>query len=306
MNRQLADNESLRDDLRRKKEDYTDACSQHRRLKDELDAFYPIKFEQQLAENENLEKELILRTGQMDQAQERHSALTRQLEERRARLSQLELALEALPEDIRQLGEACVGKERYLERLRNAQQEFSPEWQDDLQREIDILQPEVQMLEDAVRALKNTRNNLKEAQTVLDRDRHRLGTDLLERINTGLAELDNISLEHREALEEVAQRVDKLEKNLDRCAELRLRYAAWWDADRTPLDTIQGILGRGDPLDKGLSSSLDPGKSRRISDLNSRVKIALEEMDSILALCFQAMQQDGRAVSGKISRIPRG
>ena len=198
-----------------------------------------------------------------------------------------------------------MDKEQYLNRLRNAQQEFSPERQRELQNEIDSLQSEVQELEDAIRALKHTLNNLKETHTVLDRDRQHLETDLMERINTGLTELDNISLEHKERLEEVARKADELAENLNKCAELRWHYAAWWDADRTPLETMQGILGRSDPLDEGLSSSLDPAKSRRLSDLNSRVEAALKEMDSILALCFQAMQQDGKAVSGKISRIPR-
>ena len=305
LNRQIAENEAMREDLRQKKGDYADICSRYRRLRDELDAFYPHKFNQQLADNADLEKELALRTDQMRQAQERHGTLTQQLEEEHARLSQLNEALEALPADIRQLGAECVDKEQYLNRLRNAQQEFSPERQRELQNEIDSLQSEVQELEDAIRALKHTLNNLKETHTVLDRDRQHLETDLMERINTGLTELDNISLEHKERLEEVARKADELAENLNKCAELRWHYAAWWDADRTPLETMQGILGRSDPLDEGLSSSLDPAKSRRLSDLNSRVEAALKEMDSILALCFQAMQQDGKAVSGKISRIPR-
>lgn len=305
LKRQIADNEDLQEDLGRKKGDYADACTKYRRLRDELDAFYPHKLNQQLMDNAELEQELTLRTDQLRQAQEQHGALTRRLDEDSARLSQLEQALEALPEDVRRLGETCVEKERYLDRLRNARQEFGPERQKELQEEIDTLQGEVQELEDAIRTLKNTLNNLKETHTVLDRDRQHLETDLLERISTCMTELNNISLEHRHTLDEVSRQADSLAENLSKCAELRQRYAAWWEADRTPLEMIQGILDRGDPLDEELSGSLDPAKSRRLSDLNSSVKTALEEMDSILALCLQAMRQDGKAVSDKVSRIQR-
>ena len=306
LDRQLADNEALSRNLGQKKGEYADSCSRHRRLQDELDAIYPHKLEQQSAENTRLEEELARRADQLQQAQERHGALAARLEETGTRLRQIEEALEAMPAELRQLGEACEEKERYLERLRNAEQEFSPQRQKEVQDEIDALQPEVQALEDAIRALRNTLSNLKEAHTELDRERHTLETDLLERINTCLEELNGISLAHRGELDEVSRQADHLEENLKQCADLRRRYAAWWDADRTPLEIIRGILGSGDPLDNGLSGSLDPAESRRLSDLDDRVKTALEEMDGILSLCFQAMQQDKDSISDKVSKIPRG
>ena len=306
LDRQLADNEVLRRNLGQKKGEYADSCSLYRRLQDELDAIYPHKLEQQCAETARLEEELALRADQLRQAQDRHGALTSRMEETSAHLRQVEEKLEALPAELRQLGETCEERERYLERLRNARQEFSPERQKEVQDEIDVLQPEVQALEDTIRALRNTLNNLKEAHTELDRERNTLETDLLDRINTCLEELNGVSIEHRKSLDEVSRRADILAGNLEKCAELRRSYAAWWDADRTPLETIEGILGRGDPLDGGLAGSLEPAKSRRLRDLDSRIKASLEEMDNILALCFQAMQQDKDSVFDKASRIPGG
>lgn len=306
LDKQLAANEALCRDLEQKKGEYDDSCSLYRRFQNELDAIYPHKLEQQCAENARLEKELALRADQLRQARDRHGALTAQLEEAGARLRQAEEELEALPAQLRQLGESCVEKERHLERLRNARQEFSPERQKEVQDEIDVLQPEVQALEDTIRALRNTLSNLKEAHTELDRERNTLETDLLDRINTCLEELNGVSIEHREALDEVSRRADILAGNLEKCAELRRDYAAWWDADRTPLETIAGILERGDPLDGGLTGSLDPAGSKRLSDLNSRMKESLEEMDEILARCFRAMQQDQGALKDKASKIPEG
>lgn len=306
LNLQIEENEAMQEDLRQKKGDYADLCSKYRRLRDELDAFYPHKFNQQLADNESLGRELVLRTDQMRQAQEQHGTLTHQLEEESARLSQLNEALETLPSDVRQLGEECVDKERYLERLRNAQQEFSPERQKEVQDAIDALQPEVQALEDAIRTLQNTLRNLKETHTEFDRERHTLETDLLDRINTCLEELNSVSLEHREALDEISRQADTLAEDLEKCAHLRQHHAWWWEADGTLLKMIEGIQGRGDPLDGGLSGSLDSAERRRLSELDSCIEKSLKEMDDILAPCVQAMQQDRNAIINKVSRIVKG
>lgn len=299
LDRQSEENRALSQRLEEEKARYEDSCSRYKELQKKLAEFPPHELERQLEENTRLEEKLARRT-------EEYETLTSQLKEKSERLRRIEEELETLPEEVLRQGEEFEEKERYLARLKNAEEEFSPKRQKELQDEIDLLDPEVEALGETIQTLRSTLHNLNETYMELDRERQTLETDLLDRINTCLEELSGMSLEHREALEEVSRRADILEENLEKCAELRRRYAAWWEADRTPLETIRDILKRGDPLDEGLSDSLDPSRDSRLEELDSSIRGELEEMDRILAECFRAMQQDRDTVRSKTSRVARG
>lgn len=300
---QRAKNQAVLRELMQLKDDYANACAQHRRMEEELESFYPDGYNEQLRQNALLNSQLEQAGKQMDEAQQEHARLTNQLNEIKERISRLEGQISEIPEETRVLGAEFVEQEQFLERLRRAEEEFTPERREALEEEIAQTEERNAGLERAVRELENTRNSLKDVNIQLDSEQHRLQTDVLERINACLTGLKEAAGLHKEDIDSIRKTADELRGQLDICEQMRRDYAEWLEADMNPMETIRSVLSRHDPLDAELSKALDPTKDGRIRELNSSVRKELEEMDVLLRECFAAAGRDRSVISNKVRNV---
>ena len=300
---QSTDNTAMLKKLMQLKDDYANACARYRRMQEEMDSFYPEAYNSQMEQNRILNGQLEDAQRLMDSAQQEHARLANELDEIKVRISRVNEQIDELPEEIRSLGDEFESRERHLDRLRRAEEEFTPERMAALEDEIAHLENRNAVLEQAVRELKNTRSNLSDTHVQLESEQQRLQSEVLERINACLSGLRDAAGLEKEKVDNIRNEADDLRAQLEECERLRREYAAWLEADESPIETVRAILSRRDPLDAELDRTLDPTKNGRLNELAGSVKQELEEMDRLLKECFAAAGRDRSVISGKVRSI---
>lgn len=313
----LADQRQLADRMREKLEQ-TRTELEKLQVKNEADTARVEENKRRLGEARDIEKGLttLMRTysdqaiKQLEQdnaalqarykaASARHGALSEANRKLTEDLKKTTEAMKRLPQknhDLVQQGEAA---EQRLQRLKNARQLYSAEKQAELEREIESITAAAEKDQQAVQLLQARLTDLQGQKTEYDADRQQLSTNVLDLLQSAMADLEKALDDHRQQLEGIRSRADTLAQRMQACQDLRRQYASWLDADVTPLEAMARVLERGDAVE--LRRTMDPGSLNRVRRLRGEIEERLNQLDDILKKCSDAVRTDSEQLN-KLAR----
>ena len=287
---QQAKNDILEAAIKKHQADLRRQTDFHETLMEMDRASSPEIIANQQKENSELLATVNEHNTQLKSLQDEKSKLDTELNSLRGRISNLQNAIDVLPEAKKQLVRDYDAKYAELIRLQNAETECSAEKQEELAAKIVLLEPQVEQLAAQTEKLRDHYNQIANAKTELDRDNQVLQTDLLKLLQASMGELAQLMEENRQALINIRKQADKFYTSLDECNRLRIGYEQWLGSNRAQLDANLEALDHQE--NTRLKETLNVSCHEQLNKQCDQAKQALEEADRILQRCAAAAQVD--------------
>lgn len=294
-----ADNASVQAEINK----YEDERKQQEQIRESLTAMLKNcsseVIQQQRAENDALLVTLNVSKSTLAELQEKEKELITESKKVTFEISQVEASIQGIPEENKRLLEEYEEKQELLDKLRKAEVDCSEEKQKELQDKIEELIPVVEKLESAYETLSNRLEDLEQQNTYYSSENQTLSTNVLEKVQAALRDLDKIVTEHKEILEAVKKQADTLSDNVKNCDEMRMEYADWFDVNETPLEAMIKRLEYSEEESQQLRESLNPISINQVKRLMKEVHVNLEQLDKIAANCVVAIRKDQKELLKK-------
>lgn len=233
--------------------------------------------------NRILETQVQQQEQELDAARTENNALT-------GKLNELKGAIAGVPDEAKALMEEYDRLDTKLKRLQTATVDCSYDKQKQLQDQIYELEPKARGLEEEYNKLKCIKETMDEAYIHYESQNQQFKTDILEKIEQHMDELNRLLPQHLDSLRQIKDRSRQMQEALQEAKALRDGYRAWFDQDTTPLDAW--ISAVGEPEFANLSQKLDLLERQRVQMLKKRIEDALKELDQLIKLCNDAISQD--------------
>lgn len=250
----------------------------------------PEMIEEQKCSNDQLFQTLSAQKEKLRTLKEQYQKLEEEKDEVTKEISHTKKAIADIPEEIVQLKDNYKELEKVLLELQNAETEYSPEKQKNLQNRIDELIPVVEENKVATEILTNRWESLNQQNTIYDEERHTLTTNLTDLITSSLDELKMYIKNQEEFLDHTESTANQLAENLMKCQSRHKEYSNWYDAVESPLEAM--IKGLEYPENVDLKRTLDVGQVPGIKKKLEDTRQNLRDIDNILTRCADAAQKD--------------
>lgn len=228
--------------------------------------------------------------------QQQFNALTNTQTEYTTKIASLDSDIANLPTEQQWVAEFDK-KTAYLERLKKAKVECSPEKQNDLQNEIYELEKTVLKLESDMDVLKKRFNELMSAKTSIETEKGAFETDFIEKLQTAMDDLKNIMTSHKASLNKLKDDAEALKTSIDECDVVYRNYQFMFNTTRNPLEAI----AKASSVEyANLKKYLDINVSDRITELKNNIDRDLKELGSIIDECREATALDQKVLHRKI------
>lgn len=244
----------------------------------------------QKAENTTLLTTVTTAKGELAQLNAERDELTGQRDSIAMEITQIQEEIAQIPQETVALRERYKELAGYLEELKTAETECSPEQQALLRQEIESLTPVVEEYQVAADILRNRLSSLKGQKTQYDQERHQLSTNVIALVQEAMEDLKTQLQDQEEFLGETERTAQTLAQRLLNCQKKRAEYAHWLDTDETPLTAMMEIAGQ--PESEQLGKTLDIGQVTEIKTAFTQIRQQLEHLDGVLGKCATAAQED--------------
>lgn len=244
----------------------------------------------QKAENTTLLTTVTTAKGELAQLNAERDELTGQRDSIAMEITQIQEEIAQIPQETVALRERYKELAGYLEELKTAEIECSPEQQALLRQEIESLTPVVEEYQVAADILRNRLSSLKGQKTQYDQERHQLSTNVIALVQEAMEDLKTQLQDQEEFLGETERTAQTLAQRLLNCQKKRAEYAHWLDTDETPLTAMMEIAGQ--PESEQLGKTLDIGQVTEIKTAFTQIRQQLERLDGVLGKCATAAQED--------------
>lgn len=244
----------------------------------------------QKAENTTLLTTVTTAKGELAQLNAERDELTGQRDNIAMEITQIQEEIAQIPQETVALRERYKELAGYLEELKTAEIECSPEQQALLRQEIESLTPVVEEYQVAADILRNRLRSLKGQKTQYDQERHQLSTNVIALVQEAMEDLKTQLQDQEAFLGETERTAQTLAQRLLNCQKKRAEYAHWLDTDETPLTAMMEIAGQ--PESEQLGKTLDIGQVTEIKTAFTQIRQQLERLDGVLGKCATAAQED--------------
>ena len=205
-------------------------------------------------------------------------------------INEIEMSIKEIPEEHAVLRNKYKELESLLKELKEAEVEYSPDKQAELQKEIIDLTPIVEENKVATEVLLNQKDSLSKQNTKYDCEKKILTTDLIEIITESLEQLKCILKDQSEFLDNTEMTAKTLAENVAKCQKKRDDYKHWLDVVETPLEAMITRLGL--PESGELRKTLNINQVQTVKNSMEEIRRNLIKLDNILAVCASATQKD--------------
>lgn len=256
-------------------------------LEDTMSRYTEDKLEQLRGENRALFEKIQKLQADFDRENSENKKKNSELEA-------LQSEIDALPGKLKTLVAEMDRLTAEKKRIEEAEETCSTEKQKQLREQIDALSSQLEADKQAYETLSQRRAELQKSVTRVDMETETLETDAIELINSTIRALRPKLERHQKALEGVRDTSEKLGDSLAECLSLREKYAAWFEADRTPLEKLERVLDAKGNLN--LKMTLDVKKCDSMKKSFDQIRQELDKLDALLKEAMQAYGMDKQAL----------
>ena len=280
-------------------DDIIDLCSSCEGMFDLLNGLYGILSRRKSAEADTATDELCSERRRLDDLQRKFDANQAEAREMRRLSDSLAQKIKTQPEEARQLRDEYQRNQNELDDLRDAHKKYGPKQQERLKSEINDLLPQVEEARQENEALKTRRDELErelsELRKVTEAMRVGIDSDEKSALRTARDALERLA-PTLTASREVRTCVESLEADVHECADIRDRYAAWFEMDRA---TAQALIEEVEPATAialadrpSLRAVLVKERVDALRKDQELVKEVMGRVDKLVEEAMQALEED--------------